>query len=178
MRLLSLRLRQAALLAASTFALAGCEVPEPVEVTQVTRSNSFVTSGLVEMEPTSITTFRITNNESAQTKSTTQRKEVKGVACQLNGRGYSARFTTPAVVLVPEYGQASPLPTVTCKLDGQTVSVKSKLQNRTEVETTGALLDAGGLLGLAMGGAFSAVRKDKDDDNYAYWPIIVEFPEP
>ena len=169
MSTLPMRWRLAALVATGTLALAGCEAPEPIEPTQVVRNNGFASQGLVEMEPTSVRAVR---------KSTSGNTEIKGVGCQLLGRGYSARFTTPAVVWIPEYGQASPLPTVTCDLEDQTASEQAKLQNRTEIDTTGALLDAGGLLGLAIGGAFSGTRQDRADDNYAFWPIIVEFPTP
>ena len=166
MKTLRNKTRMAALVATGAFALAGCETPEPIQPTQVARTSGFVKQGLGEMEPTSVRAVRKGG------------KEIKGVGCQLLGRGYSARFTTPAVVLIPEYGQASPLPTVTCNLDDQSASVQAKLQNRTEVDNTGALLDAGGLLGLMIGGAVSGARNDKVDDNYAFWPIIVKFPTP
>lgn len=159
----------AALVATVAVTLSACDMPEPIAATQVDRTRNFVTEGLVELEPTPVTTYQ---------KGISGRSEVKGVRCAMKGPGCTATFITPAVVLIPEYGQASPLPAVTCAYDGQSTSVQAKLQNRTEVETTGALANAGGLVGLALGGIISGTRTDKSDDRYAFWPIEVEFTAP
>lgn len=163
-RILLKKWRFAALVATGALALAACETAEPIEITQVERDRSFSDQGLIEMEPTSVRVVRKGN------------ARIDGVGCELLGRGYSARFMAPAIVVIPEYGQASPLPIVTCTIADETASVQAKLQNRSEVETTGAMMNAGGLLGLVIGGAISGARQDKADDNYAFWPIIVEFP--
>ncbi len=44
---------------------------------------------------------------------------VKGASCLLENDLFEARFTTPAYVRLPDYGQTSPLATVTCELDGR-----------------------------------------------------------
>lgn len=140
----------AAIFLLSNLADGPTRAPIPTKLAEALRHEGFVNEGLVGVEPMAVRSY-LGGISSGNHK------------CQLLGRSYSAQFKTPAIVLIPDYGQRSPLPTVTCSSGGETVTVQAKLKNKTKVSSMGTGIEA---------------RQNEADDDYGFWPIRVEFKKP
>ena len=53
-------------------------------------------------------------------------REIAGAACEADSQYSAASFTAPARVLVPDFGAASPVVTVTCRADGAAGSLAAQ----------------------------------------------------
>ena len=101
------------------------------------------------------------------------RKELSGVPCTLDSGVYTAAFTTPANVVVPDYGPNSPAIFVRCTLEGQSGSATINAFNATtQQRMSGAA--AGGVLGVIIVGAVTAANVDNEKDEFKYPPLTVQ----
>ena len=101
------------------------------------------------------------------------RKELAGVPCMLDAGVYSATFTTPANVIVPDYGPNSPAIFVRCTLEDQSGSATINAFNATtQQRMSGAA--GGGILGVIIVGAVTAANVDNDKDEFKYPPLLVQ----
>lgn len=101
------------------------------------------------------------------------RKELSGVACTLDAGVYTANFTTPANVIVPDYGPNSPAIFVRCTHEDQSgSSTVSAFNATTQQRMNGAT--GGGILGVIIVGAVTAANVDNDKDEFKYPPIVVQ----
>ena len=55
--------------------------------------------------------------------------ELAAVPCRLSGPGYSARFTTPAIVELPVFRNTAPQLALSCSYDGETKSTSINAEN-------------------------------------------------
>jgi len=62
------------------------------------------------------------------------RAELGSVPCRLSGPGYDARFSTPAVLELPLFGNTAPQVTLSCTFDGETRSRTLSARNVSEEE--------------------------------------------
>ncbi|MDG1068608.1 MAG: hypothetical protein P8P40_09595 [Sulfitobacter sp.] len=101
------------------------------------------------------------------------RKELSGVACTLDAGVYTASFTTPANVIVPDYGPNSPAIFVRCTHADQSGSTTvSAFNATTQQRMNGAA--GGGILGIIIVGAVTAANVDNEKDEFKYPPIVVQ----
>ncbi len=101
-----------------------------------------------------------------------QRKELSGVQCLLDAGVYTATFTTPANVIVPDYGPNSPAIFVRCTHEDQSGSITVNAYNATtQQRMQGA--SAGGILGVIIVGAVTAANVDNEKDEFKYPPVSV-----
>ena len=101
-------------------------------------------------------------------------KPQDGVPCRLNGPNYSANFTTPGKVLLPDYGSKSGPVTVTCVYQGvtrsRTVSAFDATARAAGKQAGGDSNTLGGVLVGALAESVVAIdRKGKNDWSY---PVI------
>ncbi|MGV6811729.1 MAG: hypothetical protein ACWA47_05750 [Brevirhabdus sp.] len=96
--------------------------------------------------------------------------ELSGVSCMLDSGLYSARFTSPANVVVPDYGPSSPAIFVRC-VNGETSgSVTVNAFNATHAQNQSAAYGTG-VLGAIVIGAVAAANRDDEKDDFKY-PVI------
>jgi len=99
--------------------------------------------------------------------------EISGVPCELDAGLYSARFTTPANVVVPDYGPNSPAIFVRCTHpDGRSGSVTVDAFNFTAAQRSNSAIGTG-LLGAIVIGAVNAAALDTERDEFKYPAINV-----
>ena len=100
---------------ATVAALAGCAgqpkatLPLDREFYEVERKEGFRTEGYRGTEPSVIRTFAGPRG----------RQEISVADCILLSETYSVQFSSPARILVPDYGPSSPEPVVACTHNGQ-----------------------------------------------------------
>lgn len=68
--------------------------------------------------------------------------ELASVPCRLNGPGFEARFTTPAILELPILDNAAPQVALSCRFDGETKSTTLVATNISEEERREAREDA------------------------------------
>lgn len=102
--------------------------------------------------------------------------EIVGSQCTLDSGLYTANFQTPANIVVPDYGPASPALFVMCTApDGRTKSVTANAVNLTS-QTRNASAVGTGILGAIIIGAVNESRRDNETDDFGYNPITLLFP--
>lgn len=102
-----------------------------------------------------------------------QRKEISGVPCSLDAGVYAAKFTTPANLIVPDYGPNSPALFVRCEHQDQSGSVTANAFNATTQQRMSNAA-AGGILGVIVIGAVTAAKVDNTKDEFKYPPVTVQ----
>ena len=107
-------------------------------------------------------------------------EELVGASCELTGTGFSASFTTPALVNLPHWAQTSRAVNVTCTLANVSGSKNVTAYNKTVSDINdraNSTAREGGLIGAIVGGiiAGSAARnRDQSKDTWAYRTISVD----
>ncbi|MEP2921946.1 MAG: hypothetical protein ABJP06_14580 [Sulfitobacter sp.] len=101
-----------------------------------------------------------------------QRTELSGVQCLLDAGVYSASFTTPANVIVPDYGPNSPAIFVRCTHEDQSGSTTVTAFNATTQQRMQNAA-AGGVLGVIIVGAVTAAKVDNEKDEFKYPAVSV-----
>lgn len=99
--------------------------------------------------------------------------ELTGVPCTLDSGLYTARFQTPANVVVPDYGPNSPALFVRCVHGEQSGSMTVNAINYTAQQRQSAAIGTG-VLGAIIIGAVAAANTDNDKDEFKYPPITVQ----
>ncbi|UWQ18872.1 hypothetical protein [Jannaschia sp. M317] len=99
--------------------------------------------------------------------------ELTGVPCTLDAGVYSARFQTPANLIVPDYGPNSPAIFVRCEHpDGRSGSTTVSPYNFTAAQRSNSAVGTG-LLGAIVIGAVNAAARDDEKDEFKYPTITV-----
>ncbi|WP_322894659.1 MULTISPECIES: hypothetical protein [unclassified Yoonia] len=101
------------------------------------------------------------------------RTELTGVPCTLDSGVYKAQFTTPANVIVPNYGPNSPALFVRCTTATQSGSVTANVLNMTAQQRSQSAAGTG-LLGAIIIGAVNEANRDNLNDEFNYNPIVVQ----
>lgn len=101
------------------------------------------------------------------------RKELSGVPCTLDSGVYTAAFTTPANLIVPDYGPNSPAIFVRCTHEDQSGSATINAFNATTQQRMSNAA-AGGLLGVIIVGAVTAAKVDNEKDEFKYPALTVQ----
>ncbi|WP_298858372.1 hypothetical protein [uncultured Sulfitobacter sp.] len=110
---------------------------------------------------------------SAGVASDGQRKEISGVPCTLDAGVYSAKFTTPANLIVPDYGPNSPAIFIRCAYEDQSGSVTVNAFNATTQQRMSNAA-AGGIIGVIIVGAVTAAKVDNEKDEFKYPAVTVQ----
>lgn len=101
------------------------------------------------------------------------RGEISGVPCLLDSGVHKATFTTPANLIVPDYGPNSPALFVRCTTDTASGSVTSSVVNMTAQQRNASAAGTG-LLGAIIIGAVNEANRDNLNDDFGYNPIMVQ----
>jgi hypothetical protein len=101
------------------------------------------------------------------------RSELTGVPCNLDSGVYKAQFTTPANVIVPNYGPSSPALFVRCTTESQSGSVTATVVNMTAQQRSQSAAGTG-LLGAIIIGAVNEANRDNLNDEFGYNPVVVQ----
>lgn len=99
--------------------------------------------------------------------------EISGVPCLLDSGVYKATFTTPANLIVPDYGPNSPAVFVRCTRDATSGSVTANAVNMTAQQRSASAAGTG-LLGAIIIGAVNEANRDNLNDDFGYNPMIVQ----
>lgn len=99
-------------------------------------------------------------------------KEVTGPVCLIDSGVYRARFSTPANVVVPDYGANSPAIFVRCEAQGLFGSTTVNAYNHTSRQRYAPALGTG-VVGAIVIGAISAASRNEQLDDYKYPDIDV-----
>ena len=95
-------------------------------------------------------------------------KEFEGARCELDSGIYRAEFLSPANVIVPNYGAASPSVFVSCTAPGLFGSDKVDIGNATLRDRESVATD-GSLWGIAIVALASAFGTDHEYHEYKYF---------
>lgn len=101
------------------------------------------------------------------------RSELTGVSCKLDSGLYTAGFSTPANIVVPDYGANSPALFVRCETEEQSGSATVNVVNVTAQQRQSGAIGTG-VLGAIIIGAVNAAATDNETDDFAYPPITVQ----
>ena len=99
--------------------------------------------------------------------------EISGVSCILDSGVYKATFTTPANLIVPDYGPNSPAVFVRCTTDTTSGSVTAGVVNMTAQQRNASAAGTG-LLGAIIIGAVNEANRDNLNDDFGYNPVTVQ----
>ena len=100
------------------------------------------------------------------------RTELTGVPCLIDSGTYAANFTTPANVIVPDYGPNSPALFVRCETETQSGSITVNVYNATNQQRQQSAAGAG-VLGAMIIGAVAAANTDNETDDFTYPALTV-----
>lgn len=157
--------------------LSACTLSACMQYTEITTPPQPVnyTSGSVARAVTGTTETEIRTVRSGAATGGND-TEFSGANCKLQGRGFEAQVTSPAIVLLPTFnGSADPL-TMTCAANGQTVATVSNPRNLTRDRLNNPVPTTGGLIGaIATSVAVGVIAASRDplQDNYAYGSRII-----
>ena len=146
--------------------LAGCSEQAPITTppVDVTREAGFQTAGIQDFQPI---TIRATGKVGGKSAST----EISGANCELSGSGYSAKFITPAVVRVPNYGRTGRAVTVFCRSQNLSGLETANVFNRDLSARRASVANSGngnGILGALIAGGIAASMKEREGDRFGY----------
>ena len=174
-----MHIRTVALIIGSVAGLSACT--ESMEITQapvdVTRNSSFVTQNYVGDDQSVVRSYFAEDEEKG-----TEKTEFAGAQCQIKGRGFSAKFTTPVILNLPDYDYYTAAATGQCAVNGVARPLVLKPYNETVRARTEAASNAGasgGLIGILAAGIVSGVveaANDPSDDDWDYPNASVMFP--
>ncbi len=100
--------------------------------------------------------------------------ELENVACEIDGLGFYANFTTPARLALPVYkGNTAPI-SVSCTNNGRTVAVGSLPYNQTAKNKINSAQAGFGIMGAVAAIAVSGVH-DTSNDRFLYQDISIYF---
>ena len=97
--------------------------------------------------------------------------ELTGIPCTVNNDLYRASITTPATILVPNYGAQSPNFVVTCQYGELQETFTAEIVNKTALEREAT---AGAFAGV-LGSVIASTIPDNENDVYTYLPVTIRF---
>ncbi|WP_424932616.1 hypothetical protein [Amaricoccus macauensis] len=105
-------------------------------------------------------------------------QEVAGAACAVESTLFTAELVSPARVLMPYYGEASPEITVTCRsgdLSGevQVAAVSERSSGGAAWPSVGLSVNSDGGVGVGVGLGYYGGRSGASSTAYGYPPAIV-----
>lgn len=109
-------------------------------------------------------------------------REIAGARCRIDSQMYSAEVTTPAEIIVPDYGQASPVITAICRANGKSAQESISVFNasqRARDQAYDPFIYGGfgwpnGRSGVGVGITFNL--SGSRNDTYEYPSLRVVFP--
>ncbi len=172
-------MKKTSLLLLAAGSIAGCA--QNMEITkapvEVQRTAGFATQNYVGQDQATIRSHFAKDEDTGEKKT-----EFSGANCSLKGRGFSASFTTPAIVNLPDYDYYSQPVTGSCSVNGETRPVVLTPYNETVRARQAASSSAGaqgGLIGVLVSGVVSGIveaANDPTDDDWDYGNFDVIFP--
>jgi hypothetical protein len=105
-------------------------------------------------------------------KGESSQTELRGVPCTLDSGVYAAQFTTPANLVVPDYGPNSPALFVRCETETQSGSITVNAYNDTSRQRQASAAGTG-LLGAIVIGAVAAANTNNETDDFKYPAITI-----
>lgn len=159
--------------------LSGCETAEitapPVPVTPKNAANAVGIDVYGKNRARGQTVPRFRGQEIVQVRTRGKGEggsftELSGVSCILDSGIYSAKFLTPANVVVPDYGPSSPAIFVRCVNGQQSGSTTVNAYNATNAQRQSSAYGTG-VLGAIVIGAVAAANRDDEKDDFKY-PLI------
>lgn len=103
-----------------------------------------------------------------------QRAEISGVPCRLAAQSFSAEFTTPAIINMPDFGHRSEPANVRCDYQGKTATGTLTPHDVTAENNSAVGFGAGGILGMIIAEAVISASSPENHD-FAYRNLSVEF---
>lgn len=122
---------------------------------------------------TQIAGYSTVTVRSQETNADGRMVEFRGAECEMQGSGFRASFTTPAVVNMPDAQSQTRPVTVTCRSGNRSVSTVAHPYN-FDSERNLAAGEGAGLLGILVISVVDGMR-DQTHDSFAYEDIIVGF---
>lgn len=157
--------------------IAGCA--ERMDITtapvEVSRTNAFQSENYVGNHPVEVRTFALSQKSDGKSEKT----EFAGAACSIQGRGFSAKFSTPAIVNFPDYGYRSQAITGSCQVKEAVRPIVAQPYNITVANIQSNTGAGGGLLGMVVAGVANSIAiaaNDETNDDFGYRPVSVQFP--
>ncbi len=157
--------------------VAGCA--ERMEITtapvDVSRTAAFPSENYSGTHPVEVRSFAVTEKSEGRPEET----EFSGASCSIQGRGYSASFSTPAIVNFPDYGYRSQAVTGSCRVKDSVRPIVAKPYNITVSNLQNNTGAGGGLVGMMIVGIASGIAiaaNDETNDDFGYRPVNVQFP--
>ena len=167
------------LLALPLFVLiAGCA--ERMEITSapvdVSRTSSFQSENYVGNHPVEVRSFAVSEAVNGKSETT----EFSGANCKIQGAGYTAKFSTPAIVNFPDHGYMSQAVTGSCQVKSAVRPIVAKPYNVTVANIKSNTGAGGGILGMVVAGVANSIAiaaNDETNDDFGYRSVSVQFPQ-
>lgn len=153
--------------------LIACGKTDPTSIgsrpIEIDKSPEFSNLGLIGYQPL---TFRAQFDKKGD--------EIKDAYCELSGSGFKASFLTPAIVMIPNFGERNQDLVTFCRYHGETISQIQHSQKKSGVNLSEIASGVGGMAagpigGLVAGTATGLVTK-KPTSDYGYENTTVIFP--
>ena len=158
--------------------VAGCT--NHMEITSapvdVSRTSEFVATNYVGDHPTTVRSYFVGEDE----KGREERIEFSGAKCQVKGRGFRAKFSTPAVVNLPDHGFHSQAVTGSCTTGKDVRPIVARPYNITVANmrnNSGAGGGVAGVLVASIATSIALAANDPTNDDFGYLSVGVEFPK-
>ncbi|MFQ6547170.1 hypothetical protein AADZ90_004385 [Aestuariibius sp. 2305UL40-4] len=97
--------------------------------------------------------------------------ELTGIPCTIDNTLYQASITTPATIVVPNYGPQSPSFRVSCRYGDREETVTAAIFNQTAANRQAA----GGAIGGFLGSLAASGIPDQEGDVYTYPEVTVNY---
>ncbi len=91
-----------------------------------------------------------------------------GARCTLDNEYYSASFTTPAIIELPNYKQTSPDVTISCTDGTRSATRTAEIINLSARDRQTSAGATGGLIGSLVGAGLNAAMGDLENDTWGY----------
>ena len=161
----------------AALAVSGCannmEITSPP--VNVTRHSGFDTARYQGDHPVNVRSFFTAKKSNGGE----ERTEFSGAQCRIQGRGFTAKFSTPAIVNLPDHGFYSQAVTGQCATGEAVRPVVAKPYNITVANIKSNNGAGGGVLGMVVAGVANSIAlaaNDPTNDDYGYHNISVKFP--
>ncbi len=108
-------------------------------------------------------------------------EEIRGALCELTGSGFNLTFLTPAIIMVPNFGERNQNLATYCRFESQTVTQIQTSKKRTGISLSGIATGVGGIAAGAVGellvGTVTDAIATKPTSDYGYTDTTIIFDE-